>query len=186
VTLKKAINPLPLHEENVLFPLVGKKMLELGNKKTGGVAATYKEWLSSNYDVDHTSVDINGLDGALKLDLREPLDLGQFDMVTNFGTSEHVSSQEPVWRNIHDACVVDGVMCGATPFPGDWHWHGDWYPTMEFYEQLAELNSYRVEVLMIAQEKPTRNIYYRMVKLKDSDFVMPPLDTIYHNTIRPK
>jgi SAM-dependent methyltransferase len=178
------MNPIPQPEQDILFPIVGKTMLELGNKKTNGVS--YKSWLVSHYGIDHTSVDLNGLDGALVLDLRKPLNFGLFDVVTNFGTSEHVSEQEPVWRNIHEACAVGGVMCGATPHPGDWHWHGDWYPTMDFYEQLAELNAYRVEILMVAQDKPVRNIYYRMIKQHDGDFVMPPTETIYHNKIRPK
>jgi hypothetical protein len=65
-------------------PLVGTSMLELGDKQDAG--RVYKPWFES-LGFRHVSVDINGLNGALPLDLREPLNLGTFDMVCNIGTS---------------------------------------------------------------------------------------------------
>ena len=164
------LNPIPPEEEKVLFPLHGKTMLELGNKQTRGVS--YKSVLT-NLGIDHTSVDWNGLDGALSLDLREPLDLGQFDMVTNFGTTEHVSEQRPVWENVHNACKVGGISCGATPLPGDWPGHGMHYPTMEFYEEFARLNGYEITILEIWRDAPKRNIYYRMERVEEKPYTHP-------------
>ena len=127
---------IPLQEVNIILPLVDafgndiKTVLELGNKKSshGVYKKDFKE-----LGITHTSVDWNGKDGALNLDLRKPLNLGKFDMVTNFGTTEHVDEQYPVWKNIHDSLKVGGILVGETPYPGNLPGHGIWYPTLEFY-----------------------------------------------------
>ena len=62
----------------------------------------------------HTSIDTNGKNGALKIDLRYPVDTSSgfiFDVITNFGTTEHVESVWPedqyaVFENIHNMRVV--------------------------------------------------------------------------------
>src|ERR1041384_5416258 len=88
---------------DLFLPLDGvTSMLELGNKVTGA-GLVYKSVFEA-MGIRHVSVDWNGKDGALPLDLRQPLNLGRFDMVTNFGTSEHVEdNQKAVWRNIIEA-----------------------------------------------------------------------------------
>src|SRR5690606_13935982 len=121
---------------------VGESMLELGNKKNErGVYKTEFEALGFR----HISVDLNGKDGALRKDLQRPVKLGQFDMVTNFGTTEHVATQEPAWRNAIEA--TRRVFVSTTPAPGSWRHHGKWYPTEEFYRDLARLNGFAVELL---------------------------------------
>jgi SAM-dependent methyltransferase len=67
-----------------------------------------------------------------------------FDIVTNFGFSEHVTDQEAFWRNHHDLCRPGGIMSGVTPAPEFGHWphHGILQPTVEFYRTLAEANGY--------------------------------------------
>lgn len=179
-------NPVPAYLDHFLYPLVGTRMLELGNKRTknkSGVFDTYKDYFTAQ-GIDHTSIDWNGEDGALKLDLRKPIDLEPFDMITNLGTTEHVSEQEPVWRNIHNLLKVGGVFVNLTPMKGDWWWHGEWYPQPEFFEQFAELNGYRIDHLAIGREHPYRNIDVRMTKLEHKTFVMPDPDTLYNNIQR--
>lgn len=180
--MAQKMNPIPEDEQKVIWPLVGDTMLELGNKKNpNGVYKTYFESIGFK----HVSVDWNGEDGALKLDLRQPLDLGQFDMVSNIGTTEHVSEQFPVWKNIHDACKVGGVICSVTPLEGDWWWHGEWYPRPEFFEEFAK-NGYEIEYLDIGREHPNRNLCARLKKTKESTFFMPPAETIFFNKVRPR
>ena len=111
-------------------------MLELGDKCAKG-QPPYKDWFES-IGIRHTSVDWNGLHGALPLDLRQPLNLGRFDMVTNIGTTEHVSEQEPCWRNIAEA--TGKWFVSMTPCPGYWPRHGFWYPAPDFYRSFADLN----------------------------------------------
>ncbi len=159
-------------------------MLELGNKKSDGVS--YKSYFEAQ-GITHVSVDWNGQDGALKLDMREPLpDWEQFDMVTNFGCTEHIESQYNIWESMHRLCKVGGVQIHMCPSPGDWHWHGNFYPKQEFYRQYAERNGYRLDHLAIGREAPNRNIDVRMVKVEEKPFTMPDGHTLFYNEMRPR
>jgi hypothetical protein len=167
-------------EWNLLSPLVGRSMLELGNKVKGDFV--FKEFFEAR-GFRHVSVDTNGLNGALPLDLRQPLKLGTFDMVTNFGTSEHVSEdryegQIQCWRNIVEAMHAGSVLISVTPMPGTNRAHGAWYPYMEFFRSLAALNGLEVERLYDSKEQPDGkpgrdHILARLVRREVVPFVMP-------------
>jgi hypothetical protein len=159
-------------------PLVGDSMLELGNKKNGEF--TYKAFFEAR-GYRHVSVDLNGQDGALALDLRHPISLGTFDLVTNIGTSEHVDEQLPVWRNIVASCHVGSVLICTTPKPGHWHWHGFWHPHAEFYTELAALNGFEIERLYESGQSPRVMNFCRMVRVHEGEFVMPHQRCMYHN-----
>ena len=179
------INPFGEHrkvEWELYSPLVGRSMLELGNKKNREL--TYKRFFEA-LGYRHVSVDWNGQDGALKMDLRKPLNLGTFDMVSNIGTTEHVSDQAGVWRNIAEAMHLGSVLVSHTPLPGDWWWHGEWYPTEGWYRAFAEANGMDLERLYTCREPPLRVIHARMVRVKDVPFVMPD-EPMFHNKIRPR
>ena len=149
-------------------PLVGSTMLELGNKTEGGIP--YKGYFEGR-GFRHVSIDLNGQDGALPLDLRKLMNLGRFDMVTNIGTSEHVEDyQEPVWRNIFEAVAINGVLVNMTPLPGEWGWHGFWYPKEEFFTRMAEVNGMEVERLYVAGESPRKCVYARLRRVEDKPF----------------
>lgn len=187
-------NPVPDDERTIIWPLVGDRMLELGNKKNAD--GVYKHYFES-VGIGHTSIDWNGQDGALNLDLRKPISVvgdswevdGQgphmhaFDMVTNIGTTEHVSDQEAVWLNIHNLTKIGGVIASLTPLEGDWWWHGEYYPRFEFFLQFAQ-NGYRVEYLDIGREHPNRNVCCRLKKIAHNDFVMPDPETMFYNRMR--
>lgn len=175
-------NPIPEDERVIIWPLVGTRMLELGNKKNpDGVYKTYFQSIG----IDHTSIDWNGEDGALKLDLRKPINLEPFDMVTNIGTTEHVSDQKAVWENIHNLTKIGGVIASLTPLEGDWWWHGEYYPRREFFIEFAE-NGYEIEYLDIGREYPNRNIVCRLKKVAHNEFKMPSEDAIFYNHRRPR
>ena len=160
-------------------PLIGNSMLEFGDKiEDGHVYKDTFEYLGYM----HVSVDINGQNGAVAFDLRDWFDLGKFDMVTNIGTSEHVKDkQEMVWRNMVSAVKHWGVLISQTPSPGNWSWHGHWYPTVEFYEELARLNGMEIERRIRSGSKPLENLIVRMVKVKEVPFVMPDESLLFFN-----
>lgn len=179
------MNPVRPEEWNLLQPLDGvRRMLELGNKKNTTVNRSYKDFFVLDCGIDHTSVDWNGQDGALTMDLRKPLNLGEFDMVTNIGTSEHVSEQEPVWRNMVDATKLGGLLCCVTPTPGFWCWHGQHYPKHEFYRNLAANNGFEIERLYDHGETPTVCTYFRARRIARVPFRM--VGGIYRNHVRPR
>jgi SAM-dependent methyltransferase len=166
-------NPVPTDEFALLKPILhsGLSMLELGNKKNrNGVYKTYFE----SMDIRHVSIDWNGKDGAFPLDLRDKSNLfinnwyDSFDIVTNFGTTEHVIPQCHVWDNILNFVKVGGYIVSVTPIPGDWTWHqkDGRYPTKEFYEDLAKNNGLVIETLYQGKHAPRRLNYVRMKKTR--------------------
>lgn len=185
----EAINPFHNRpdEADLYDPLIGSSMLELGGKINAGL--TYKAYFEAR-GFRHVSVDWNGQHGALVRDLRLPLweELGQFDMVVNMGTTEHVSEQRGVWQNIHMMTRPGGVYIGQTPYYDgrSWWWHGEWYPTEGFFESFAELNGWTIERMYTERPEPNTNLYVRMVKGEDCAFTMPAANLIRFNKRRPR
>jgi len=182
---KGKIVMIPERYLQTIGPLTGiSSMLELGNKRgTGGKADTYKAYFEKRC-LRHVSVDWNGHDGALALDLRKPLNLGTFDMVTNIGTSEHVDDQFPCWRNMVEA--ADLVLVCITPYPADWPGHGLFYPWPSFYVELARDNGFVVESMMVDGEPGRRMVFARMRRVdRPGPFVMPSADLLTAAPSRP-
>jgi len=101
--------------------------------------------------VTHTSIDLNGKNGALPLDLDEPLPeeyTNRFDVVTNYGTIEHVGNQYQVFKTVHDSCKMDGVMIHGFPMKDTFAGHCRYYYPEEFTERFAGYTVYEI----IAQE----------------------------------
>jgi len=151
---------------NVGFSLVGLRMCELGNQLIkdgyGGffVAKDYFESLG----VVHTSIDSNGLDGALPLDLNTKLKLGKFDVITNMGTSEHVKDNKQCFENIHNLCRDGGIMIHLLPATGTKHgirqYDSDWF------EKLAADKNYEVLSLMVKLNNTTEYVWCTLRKSK--------------------
>ena len=78
--------------------------------------------------------DILGCQNSKIVDLREPINqehYGIYDVVTDFGTTEHVDGNYyQARKNIHNACKVGGMMIHETPLTGHWHGHGHNYLTL--------------------------------------------------------
>jgi hypothetical protein len=97
--------------------------------------------------VDHTSIDINGLDGSVKLDLDKPVPskfVDRFDIVTNYGTSEHVDNQQQVFRNVDSMCKVGGAMIHVLPFIGNWPDHCRYHYSYLFPYNLVKAGGYEL------------------------------------------
>lgn len=142
--------------------LSGLRMAELGNQyfrdDVLGTEVSAKLVFEA-MGVDHTSFDLNGKDGAITGDLSKPFEGGlhsQFDLVTNFGTSEHVEdSQYWCWGNIHSLCEYDGYMIHAIPEIGSWPRHGKWHYDMDRVLRLA--NACEYEVIAEARHEHTHD-----------------------------
>jgi hypothetical protein len=143
--------------DSTLGELSGKRMLELGDQVIRGSLGperTGKEYFE-NRGVLHTSFDMNGEHGALKVDLSKPITnpewLNAFDIVTNAGTSEHVephSTQYICFMNIHNCLKAGGIAVHLIPDifelenSGHWKNHCNNYYSHEFFVLLAKLNGY--------------------------------------------
>lgn len=132
--------------------LPGLRMLELGNQRIRkcllGVEVPAKR-IYELFGVYHVSIDLNGKDGALALDLGQPLpdDIKEFDVVTNFGCIEHVGNQYEAWQNVHNACRAGGLMIHTLPEEGSWPKHGVAWYAVDRIRELGRASGYIESVI---------------------------------------
>jgi hypothetical protein len=186
-------NPVRPDEWTYYLPLVGKTMFECGGKVNSNVPGhkgtfiTYKSYFEA-IGIKHVSVDFDPRWADHNRDLRKPLweEFGQFDMVCDIGTAEHIDGQVGFWENVHNLTKVGGVYVGQHPEPSSdsWWWHGNHYPTEQFYESFAELNGWKIERMARDLPAPNKNLYVRMRRIEEKDFTMPDESLIYFNKMR--
>jgi hypothetical protein len=136
----------------------GLSMFELGNQRiiSGSIHTTAKQHFTS-IGMNHTSVDLNGEDGALPLDLRQPELFkefrNRFDVLTNLGTTEHVEpidNQYECFSIVHDVVRPGGIMIHMVPDveeldnSGAWKDHCSVYYRKEFFSALADKCNYTI------------------------------------------
>jgi hypothetical protein len=120
-------------------------------------------------------IDLNGENGAINLDLTVPHVLEKVDLVTDFGTSEHIAGYDNAdesethydgnntWKNStqeHAVGVEAFYNCWTTkynaskllilssnPATGHWKGHGHFYHTTKFYTKLCKLTGMKPVVL---------------------------------------
>jgi hypothetical protein len=104
-------------------------------------ARKFWEWLGFRY----AAIDIDGTPGTIALDLnwdRVPRRLvGRHQVVTNFGTTEHIANQLNVFKIIHDLAASGSVMVHVLPMQGD-YCHGLFNYNLKFFWMLARSNEY--------------------------------------------
>jgi hypothetical protein len=120
----------------------------------------------------YVSIDANGR-GTITADLNRPINgLGQFDLVTDFGTGEHVFNQAQVWKTVHDLTKPKGYIAFDRPMQG---YEGHcFYNTHEcLFRDLAAANEY--EVVNLERGTTKRGELMRGVfrKVRDVKFRMP-------------
>lgn len=111
----------------------------------------------------YSALDIFDAEGTILFDLNRqevPAEMrGKYDLVTNFGTTEHIINQYLGLKTVHDLAKVGGIMYHELPLSG-FHMHGYFSYNPLLFIQLAEANRY--EVVMQAYGK------------NDRDFVLAP------------
>lgn len=73
----------------------------------------------------------------------EPTDKGNFDIVLNFGTTEHLLGQYNAFKVIHEAAAVGGLIYHDLPMTGYLD-HGYFCYNPMLFVQLAEANHYEI------------------------------------------
>jgi SAM-dependent methyltransferase len=144
------------------FSLNGLNMCELGNQhiKDGYKGFSIAKSYFKSFGVNHVSIDRNGKDGALPLDLNSLIDykkLGQFDVVTNMGTSEHVENNNCCFENIHNLCNNGGIMIHLLPAIGTKH--GLRQYSIQWFEELAVNRRYKIIDLVIKLNNTTDYVW---------------------------
>lgn len=134
------------------------KMLELGAQNL--YDTEHYGWIAKDYfeaiPIQHISVDIIQYQGCVECDLRQLHPFRGNDIVTNMGTLEHVDGPLFIpFKNIHNACVVDGIMIHENPRFDHWPLHGQHYFSMDFYKNFSEACGY--EILELCEEPAMGN-----------------------------
>lgn len=132
----------------------------------------------------YESIDGNGR-GTFTADLNVPLpkNFGQFDLVTDFGTGEHVFNQWQVFKTIHYLTKMGGFIVWDRPTQG-YSEHCYFNANECLYRDLAAANDYRLHRLEfkdMPRGKLIRGVFQRTTKGK---FVVPQQGR-YHKILRP-
>ena len=134
------------------FPV--KSVLELGaqnfyhNTPTVKYGCYADQYYKSKGVTQYTCIDVNAENGALDLDLSVPHSLGKFDLVTDFGTSEHINRYDNpealynCWTTKFNA--TNSVIVSSNPASGHWPGHGAYYYTLMFYQALASCTNLQI------------------------------------------
>lgn len=93
----------------------------------------------------YSCVDLNGQHDAIPLDLNFPLEnkalYGQYDLVTDYGSNEHVFNVAEAYRTMHRLCKPGGLLViGQAVYNGNGYYRFD----PSFFEGLAAANGYKI------------------------------------------
>jgi hypothetical protein len=123
-------------------------------------------WLGFGY----ASIDIDGSPGSIPLDLNYDTTpdehAGKYQLVTNFGTTEHVANQLNAFKIIHDLTAVGGVMIHHLPAQGMIN-HGLVNYNPKFFWMLARSNGYKWVYMDLALADTTYSLPQNVV-----DFIL--------------
>lgn len=110
---------------------------------------------------------------------------GQYDLCTNFGTTEHLFNQTNAFRLIHDLVKKDGIILHILPMKDMNHGLFNYNPVL--FESLAKYNNYKIlSLYMTSNHEPASFVPYTgsipddktylhctFKKTEDAEFVNP-------------
>ena len=162
--LKKCESVLETGSQSLIYQERAKDLLQKHEKKIINSNLDAKNFYFQIGFKNYKSIDADGGFGAIPYDLnqnlREKYNFNeQFDLVTNFGTSEHVFNQKVFFENVHNLTSRNGYMLHILPFEGHIN-HGYFnYNPVLFYE-LAIFNNYEIIDFWYFSEKPNARFKY--------------------------
>ena len=146
--------PAAFIERLVQLLPVGFSVCELGDQGMCGEGKNRpaKDWYERLGCGRYVSIDGNGL-ATTTADLNQPVSLSErFDLVTDFGTGEHIFDQAQVWRTLHDLTKPGGHIVFDRPAQG-YQKHCFYLANECLYRDIAAANDYDV-VWLARQEMP--------------------------------
>ena len=97
----------------------------------------------------YKAIDFHGTIFSTEKDLNYPYSENtKYDLITNFGTTEHIFNQYEVYKTIHNLVKPNGFMLHFLPYQGFYN-HGfyNYHPT--FFFDLGKANNYKIGGLWI-------------------------------------
>ncbi|MBU0467192.1 MAG: class I SAM-dependent methyltransferase [Nanoarchaeota archaeon] len=170
-----------LKKKNIKYDEIS--MCELGNQWLTFQRMRGKEYYKALGVKEHISIDLNGKDGSLSLNLDLPLPskfINRFGLITNYGTIEHVNNQYQAFKNVHDITKVGGIIIHIMPMQGSMKGHGRYYYTPQFMKKLGAKCHYEIIDTCsyddgLYSEIPSKNHCYvvlgAFLKKEDNNFI---------------
>lgn len=158
--------------------------LELGDQEIyfgGAYGQKFRTYMRSNPN-NWTTIDLHKVDGVKLKDLSIiDENFGQYDLVTNFGTSEHVEyevGQYNCWINIHNWTKVGGYQIHEIPEWGSWKNHCRYFYTNEFFKSFENIGYSIIELNPIPYPGQGNLLYCVLKKNVEKSFF--DYDTFYN------
>jgi hypothetical protein len=155
-------------------------LLELGDQDVcfhGLDKAKFRENESNSFR-KWVSLDLHNRPGVNVKDLSViDKDFETFDIVTNFGTSEHVEPEighYNCWLNMHNWTKKNGYSIHEVPEIGGWKNHCRFYYTMDFFMAFKNIG-YHIECLKANFYEDQGNLIFCILK-KDTDLEFMSFD----------
>lgn len=120
----------------------------------------------------YTVYDLHERPGVTIFDLSiEHENLQTFDIITNFGTTEHVepeNGQYVCWKNIHNMLRINGLLISIVPCSeGGWEDHCRYFYNKNFFEEFENIGYNLLEYKIIFD----KNCYSVLQKKENSNFI---------------
>jgi len=99
----------------------------------------------------YTCIDVDERPGTLRVDLARfeiPRPRGEFGLVVNVGTTEHLASPAAAFALMHEMCAEGGYLFHDVPLFGMGN-HGLINPTPKFWHALIWMNAYQVQRIAV-------------------------------------
>lgn len=159
-----------------LFKLFNKKpikeVMELAPKNNWGIRAKV---LYESLGFEYTSIDIDNDEKNedsksniimdLNFDQLDEEHFNKYDLVTNFGTSEHLLNQLNFFKTMHNLTKEGGYLISEVPCMFGIN-HGMFKYEPKFFTDLARSNAYQVIDIILVQNPPSLKTYKWNEKIK--------------------
>ena len=125
-------------------------------------------------------VDLNRKHDSIHIDMNMEIDSRvlcnkTFDVVANFGTTEHIFNQFQTFKNIHSLCQTNGLMIHSVPLQGALN-HGFFNYHPNFFFDLAQANNYKIEYAGVRHKKLENYNWIELGNIKAINNIFPKYD----------
>jgi len=140
-----------------------ESVCELGSQQMFATELNGKfasEWYKSKGVKNYTCIDLNRKNNALDIDLSIVITdyFMSYDIVTDIGTSEHVTNLQNCWANKVLLCKKGGLIISENPKAGSWQDHGFHYMTIDKVKEIGkELGLTLVDIGEVAAMENTKD-----------------------------
>jgi hypothetical protein len=130
--------------------------------------------LEGSYYSKWESIDLHKREGVTIKDLSiEHKDEYKWDIISNFGTSEHVEPQKGhynCWKNIHAWTKIGGYAIHEIPEIGSWKDHCRFYYDFDFFKNFEKIGYRIIDLCHIEYEGNGNLVFCLMEKMEKKPF----------------